>query len=58
MRAGMALTHTAAAARDDDSTLPRLATMMYAALEAGIPPSTIRKVIPDRDATPIPGTTL
>jgi hypothetical protein len=54
----MALTHAAAATHDDHSTLPQLATTLYAALDAGMPPSTIRSVIPTREATPIPGTTL
>lgn len=58
VRAGMALGQAAAATADDDSTLPRLAEMIYTALEAGMPPSRIRAVIPTRDKTPIPGTTL
>lgn len=58
VRAGMALTHAAAATQHDTANLPRLITTLYAALEAGMPPSKIRAVIPDRDTTPIPGTTL
>ena len=58
VRAGMALTYAAAATCDDDSALPRLATIIHSALQAGMPPSRIRSVIPSRDATPIPGTTL
>jgi hypothetical protein len=58
VRAGMALTHAAAATHDDHSTLPHLATIIYAALDTGMPPSRIRSVIPTREATPIPGTTL
>jgi hypothetical protein len=58
VRAGVALTHAAAATREDHSTLPRLTTMIHAALQAGMPPSRIRSVIPSRDTTPIPGTTL
>ena len=58
VRSGMALTYAAEAARDDDSALPRLATTIYTALQAGMPPSKIRSVIPNRDTTPIPGTTL
>ena len=55
MRAGMALTHAAAATHDDDSTLPRLATMVDTALQAGMPPSRIRSVIPNRQTSPHPG---
>lgn len=58
VRAGMALTHAAAATRDDDSTLPRLAAMVDTALQAGMPPSRIRSVIPNRQKAPIPGTEL
>lgn len=58
VRAGMAVTHAAAATRDDDTTLPRLTTTIYTALQAGMPPSKIRSVIPSRDTTPIPGTAL
>ena len=58
VRSGMALTYAAEATRDDDSALPRLATTIYTALQAGMPPSKIRSVIPNRDTTPIPGTTL
>ena len=54
----MALGHAATATNDDDSALPRLAELIYTALEAGMPPSRIRAVIPTRDKTPIPGTTL
>ena len=39
VRTGMALTYAAEATRDDDSTLPRLATIIYSALQAGMPPS-------------------
>ena len=58
VRAGMALIHAAAATRDDDSTLPRLAAMVDTALQAGMPPSRIRSVIPNRQKAPIPGTEL
>ena len=58
VRAGMALTYAGEATRDDDSTLPHLAAMIYAALQAGMPPTKIRAVIPTRDKTPIPGTDL
>lgn len=58
VRTGMALTYAAEAARDDDSALPRLATIIYSALQAGMPPSKIRSVIPDRSTTPIPGSAL
>ena len=58
VRAGLALGHAATATRDDHSALPRLAEIIYTALEAGLPPSRIRSVIPSRKTTPIPGTTL
>lgn len=58
VRAGMALTHAAAATQGDHTALPRLTATLYAALEAGMPPSKIRAVIPSRDTTPIPGTAL
>ena len=58
VRAGLALGHAAVATEDDDSALPRLAEIIYTALDAGMPPSRIRSVIPDRNAAPIPGTTL
>lgn len=58
VRAGMALTHAAAATRAEGGALPRLTTTLYAALEAGMPPSKIRAVIPSRETTPIPGTAL
>jgi hypothetical protein len=58
VRTGMALSYAAEATRDDDSTLPRLASIIYSALQAGMPPSKIRSVIPDRSTTPIPGTAL
>jgi hypothetical protein len=44
VRAGMALTHAGAATRDDNSTLPTLAAMLYSALQAGMPPHKIRAV--------------
>jgi len=37
MRAGMALTHAAAAAQADNSALPRLTTTIHTALQAGMP---------------------
>jgi hypothetical protein len=58
VRAGMALAQAAAATQTDNSGLPQLSTTLYAALEAGMPPSKIRSVIPSRDTAPIPGTTL
>ncbi|MDT5096498.1 MAG: hypothetical protein QOC76_235 [Mycobacterium sp.] len=58
VRAGMALTYAATAARDDHSALPRLAAITHSALQAGMPLSSIRSVIPSREATPIPGTEL
>jgi hypothetical protein len=58
VRAGIALTHAAAASRDANATLPRLAEMLSCALQSGMPPAKIRAIIPDRDKTPIPGTTL
>jgi hypothetical protein len=58
MRAGMALTYAGEAVRDDDSTLPALAAMLYTALQAGMPPAKVRTVIPTRDKTPIPGSHL
>jgi hypothetical protein len=58
VRAGMALTHAAAAAREADTTLPRLAVMVQTALQSGLPPARIRGVIPSREKTPIPGTDL
>jgi hypothetical protein len=58
VRTGMALTYAAAATRDDNSTLPQLAAIIHSALQAGMPPTSIRSVIPDREATPIPGTQL
>lgn len=58
VRTGMALGHAAAATAEDDSELPRLAEIIYTALEAGMPPSRIRSVIPTRGETPIPGTAL
>jgi hypothetical protein len=58
VRAGMALTHAAAAAREADTTLPRLAAMVQTALQSGLPPTVIRGVIPSREKTPIPGTDL
>jgi hypothetical protein len=58
VRAGMALTHAAAAAREADTALPRLAEMVQTALQNGLPPDKIRGVIPSREKTPIPGTDL
>jgi hypothetical protein len=58
VRAGLAITHAAAATQTDNTVLPRLTTTLYAALEAGMPPSKIRSLIPSRNATPIPGTAL
>jgi hypothetical protein len=58
VRAGMALTYAAAATRDDDSALPRLTTIIHTALQAGMPPSRIRSLIPSRERHPIPGTNL
>jgi hypothetical protein len=58
VRAGMALTHAAAAAREADTTLPTLAVMVQTALQNGLPPARIRGVIPSREKTPIPGTDL
>lgn len=58
VRAGMALAFAAAATREDDSALPRLAATIYTALQAGVPPSKIRSVVPNRDTKPIPGTTF
>jgi hypothetical protein len=58
VRAGMALTHAAAAVREADTTLPRLAAMVQTALQSGLPPARIRGVIPSREKTPIPGTDL
>jgi hypothetical protein len=54
----MALTHAAAAAREADTALPRLAEMVQTALQNGLPPDKIRGVIPSREKTPIPGTDL
>jgi hypothetical protein len=51
VRAGIALTHAAAAARDDNSALPRLGAMLSMALQAGMPPSKIRAIIAARNAT-------
>jgi len=50
----MALTHATAAAQTDNSTLPRLTTSLYTAREAGMPPSRIRSIIPNRDAAAPP----
>jgi hypothetical protein len=58
VRAGMALTHAAAAVREANTTLPRLAAMIQSALQSGLPPAMIRGVIPSRSTTPIPGTDL
>jgi len=58
VRAGMALTHAVAAAREAGTTLPRLAEIVQAALQSGLPPTTIRGIIPSREKTPIPGTDL
>jgi hypothetical protein len=58
VRAGLALGQAAAATNEDHSTLPRLAEIIYTVLEAGMPPSRIRTVIPSRETSPIPGTTL
>ena len=58
VRAGMALTRAGEATRDDNSALPRLAALICVALQAGMPPSKIRGVIPTREKTPIPGTDL
>ena len=38
VRAGMALGHAATATNDDGSALPRLAELIYTALETGMPP--------------------
>jgi hypothetical protein len=51
VRAGIALTHAAAAARDDNSALSRLSAMLSMALQAGMPPSKIRAIIAARNAT-------
>jgi hypothetical protein len=58
VRAGMALTHAVAAARETNTALPRLGAMVQTALQSGLPPTTIRGVIPSREKTPIPGTDL
>jgi hypothetical protein len=58
VRAGMALTHAAAAVREADTALPRLAVLVQTALQNGLPPAHIRGVIPSRETTPIPGTDL
>jgi hypothetical protein len=51
VRAGMALTHAAAATRDDNSALPRLTAMLSTALQEGMPPRKIRAIIAARNAT-------
>jgi hypothetical protein len=51
VRAGIALTHAAAATRDDNSALPRLGAMLHTALQEGMPPSKIRAIIPAQDST-------
>jgi hypothetical protein len=51
VRAGVALTHAAAATRDDNSALPRLGSMLSMALQEGMPPSKIRAIIPAHDIT-------
>ena len=56
VRAGMALTHAAAAVHQSGTALPRLAAMVQMALQSGLPPTTIRGVIPSREKTSIPGT--
>ncbi len=58
VRAGMALTYAGEAVRDDHSMLPALATLLCTALQTGMPPARIRAVIPTREKTPIPGTSL
>jgi hypothetical protein len=58
VRAGMALTYAGEAVRDENGTLPALAAMLYTALQTGMPPARIRAVIPTREKTPIPGTSL
>jgi hypothetical protein len=58
VRAGMALTYAGEAVREDHSTLPALAAMLYTALQTGMPPARIRAVIPTRAKTPIPGSHL
>jgi len=52
VRAGIALTHAATAARDDDSAPPRLAVMLDTALRAGMPPSKIRHLIVTQPTAP------
>jgi hypothetical protein len=52
VRAGIALTHAAAATRDDNSAaLPRLGAMLHTALQEGMPPSKIRAIIPTQEIT-------
>jgi hypothetical protein len=51
VRAGIALTHAAAATCDDNSALPRLTAMLSTALQEGMPPSKIRAIIAARNAT-------
>jgi hypothetical protein len=58
VRAGIALTHAGEAAHDAHEEMPTLAVMLATALQNGLPPSTIRRVIPSREKTPIPGTDL
>jgi Domain of unknown function (DUF4192) len=58
VRAGIALTHAAAATRDDNSTLPRLGLMLSTALQEGMPPSKIRAIIPAQDSTRTPRANL
>jgi hypothetical protein len=58
VRAGMALTHAAAATRDDDSALPRMGAMLRAALQEGMPPSKIRAIIAAQDSTRTPRANL
>jgi hypothetical protein len=53
VRAGIALTHAAAAAGADDSAPPRLAVMLNTALRAGMPPSKIRDIIVTQRTAPI-----
>jgi Domain of unknown function (DUF4192) len=58
LRAGRALSHAGAAARNAHAPLPTLAVMLQTALQNGLPAVRIRGVIPSREKAPIPGTEL
>lgn len=58
IRAGIALDHAGDTLADARAEIPTLAGLLRSAIQAGLPASALRKVVPDRTQAPIPGTLL